>query len=119
MDLAPCIFLLRMIDIVMHIALQRPIAAGRIGIQATAHLDRQVRRLLDRLHREISVVSLQPAANSHYLKTRYNTPHFGTCMRGFAMVSPLFFYQLALIALVWLCLLLQWAWPSEPALCPA
>jgi IS1 family transposase len=31
------------------------------------------------------------------------------------MVSRLFFYQLALIALLWLCLLLQWAWPSERA----
>src|SRR5467141_239331 len=35
------------------------------------------------------------------------------------MVSPLFFYQLVLIALVWLCLRLQWAWPSDPAAaCP-
>src|SRR4029453_9982533 len=35
------------------------------------------------------------------------------------MVSPLFFYQLVLIALVWLCLMLQWAWPSDPAaVCP-
>src|SRR5882672_10418425 len=35
------------------------------------------------------------------------------------MVSPLFFYQLVLIALVWLCLMLQWAWPSDPAAaCP-
>ena len=31
------------------------------------------------------------------------------------MVSPLFFYQLALIALVWLCLMLHWMWPSAPA----
>ena len=30
------------------------------------------------------------------------------------MVSPLFFYQLALIALVWLCVMLQWMWPSAP-----
>ena len=30
------------------------------------------------------------------------------------MVSYLFFYQLTLIALVWLCVLLQWAWPSDP-----
>jgi len=30
------------------------------------------------------------------------------------MVSHLFFYQLTLIALVWLCLMLQWAWPSDP-----
>jgi IS1 family transposase len=34
------------------------------------------------------------------------------------MVSHLFFYQLALIALGWLCLMLQWAWPSDPAVCP-
>jgi hypothetical protein len=34
------------------------------------------------------------------------------------MVSHLFFYQLVLVALVWLCLLLQWAWPSAPAVCP-
>ena len=35
------------------------------------------------------------------------------------MVSPLFFYQLTLIALVWLCLMLQWAWPSDLAAgCP-
>jgi IS1 family transposase len=31
------------------------------------------------------------------------------------MVSHLFYYQLALVALVWLCLMLQWAWPSAPA----
>jgi hypothetical protein len=29
------------------------------------------------------------------------------------MVSPLFFYQLTLIALVWLCVMLHWAWPSD------
>jgi hypothetical protein len=29
------------------------------------------------------------------------------------MVSELFFYQLALIALLWLCCMLQWVWPSE------
>ena len=35
------------------------------------------------------------------------------------MVSPLFFYPLVLIALVWLCVMLQWAWPSDPAAaCP-
>src|SRR2546421_972586 len=35
------------------------------------------------------------------------------------MVSPLFFYQLVLVALVWLCLMLQWAWPSDhAAVCP-
>src|SRR5262249_27167945 len=31
------------------------------------------------------------------------------------MVSHLFFSQLMLIALVWLCLMLHWLWPSEPA----
>ena len=34
------------------------------------------------------------------------------------MVSHLGYYQLALIALVWLCLMLHWAWPSDPATCP-
>ena len=34
------------------------------------------------------------------------------------MVSPLLFYQLALIVLVWLCLMLQWAWPSARTLSP-
>src|SRR5262249_35396573 len=35
------------------------------------------------------------------------------------MVSHLFFYQLVLVALVWLCLMLQWAWPSDHvAMCP-
>ena len=34
------------------------------------------------------------------------------------MVSHLFFSQLVLIALVWLCLMLQWTWPSDPATCP-
>jgi hypothetical protein len=30
------------------------------------------------------------------------------------MVSYLFYYQLVLIALVWLCVMLHWAWPSDP-----
>jgi hypothetical protein len=34
------------------------------------------------------------------------------------MVSHLFFYQFVLIALVWLCLMLQWTWPSNPTTCP-
>src|SRR5262245_43104117 len=35
------------------------------------------------------------------------------------MVSPLFFYQLVLVALMWLCVMLHWAWPSDPATaCP-
>ena len=31
------------------------------------------------------------------------------------MVSHLFFYQLMLIALVWLCVMLQWAWQAPPS----
>src|SRR5712664_3386803 len=35
------------------------------------------------------------------------------------MVSDLFFSQLVLVALVWLCVMLHWAWPSDPtAVCP-
>src|SRR5215468_7970923 len=34
------------------------------------------------------------------------------------MVPALFFYQLVLIALVWLCLMLHGMWPSGPATCP-
>ena len=34
------------------------------------------------------------------------------------MVSDLFFYQLMLVALVWLCVMLHWAWPSDTAACP-
>ena len=34
------------------------------------------------------------------------------------MVSDLFFYQLLLVALVWLCVMLHWVWPSDPAMCP-
>jgi IS1 family transposase len=34
------------------------------------------------------------------------------------MISPLFFYQLVLVALIWLCVMLHWAWPSDPATCP-
>src|SRR3989442_12201285 len=39
-------------------------------------------------------------------------------MRGFAMVPDLFFSQLVLIALVWLCLMLQWAGSSDRATTP-
>src|SRR5499427_2677380 len=34
------------------------------------------------------------------------------------MVPDLFFYQLVLIALVWLSCMLQWVWPSDSAACP-
>jgi hypothetical protein len=35
------------------------------------------------------------------------------------MVSELFFYQLALIALLWLCCMLHWVWPSDHPTVPA
>src|SRR5215470_8889220 len=34
------------------------------------------------------------------------------------MVSALFFYQLVLVALVWLGVMLHWAWPSDTATYP-
>jgi hypothetical protein len=35
------------------------------------------------------------------------------------MASDLFFYQLMLIALLWLCVMLHWVWPSDLTLaCP-
>ena len=34
------------------------------------------------------------------------------------MVCNLFFYQIVLIALVWLFLMLSWLWPSEPTAVP-
>src|SRR5262244_4226769 len=43
-----------MINIVMEVALQRPIAARRVGVEPTARLDCHVRCLLDRLDRAIS-----------------------------------------------------------------
>src|SRR5215475_1209282 len=54
MHITAGIFLLRVVDMLVEVARERPIAAGRVGIEPTARLDRQVRRLLYRLHREIS-----------------------------------------------------------------
>ena len=34
------------------------------------------------------------------------------------MVPELFFYQLVLVALMWLCFMLQWAWPSDTVAYP-
>jgi hypothetical protein len=34
------------------------------------------------------------------------------------MISHLLFYQRVLVALGWRCLMLQWAWPRDPAVCP-
>src|SRR5215510_8154379 len=44
------LFLLRMVNKVVHIALERPIAAGRVRIQPTARVDGEVHRLLHGLH---------------------------------------------------------------------
>src|SRR5262245_1535546 len=54
MDLPACILLLRVIGIVMHIALQRAIAADRIRVQPTARLDGEVSSLLHGFHCEIA-----------------------------------------------------------------
>src|SRR5512145_3195685 len=48
------ILLLRVIDELMHVAFQRLIAAGGIGIEPTARVHRHVGGLLYGLHREIS-----------------------------------------------------------------
>src|SRR5258708_31530778 len=54
MHLAAGIFLLGVIDELVHIALHRSIAAGGVGIEATACVHREVSGLLHRLHRESS-----------------------------------------------------------------
>src|SRR5262245_44327009 len=53
MHFATGVFLLRMIDVRMHIALERSIAARRVGVEPTARLHGDVGRLLHRLDREI------------------------------------------------------------------
>src|SRR5881227_3047405 len=53
MHLPAGVFLLRMIDKLVEVPLHRPIAAGRIGIQATARVHSKIGRFLHRLHREI------------------------------------------------------------------
>src|SRR5712691_9859759 len=52
--LAAGIFLLGVIDELVHVALQSPIAAGRVRAEPTAGLHRDVSRLLHRLDGEIS-----------------------------------------------------------------
>src|SRR5437773_10271805 len=34
------------------------------------------------------------------------------------MVSPLFFYQLGFLALLWLCIMLHYSWPSDRSCTP-
>src|SRR5437870_5135323 len=54
MHLPTRVFLLRMVDELMHVAFHRPIATGRVCIEPTARLHCQVGCLLYRLHREIA-----------------------------------------------------------------
>src|SRR6266568_2654046 len=53
MHITPRVFLLRMIDGLVLVARQRPIATGRVRVELTACVRRDVSGLLDRLHREI------------------------------------------------------------------
>src|SRR2546421_12232774 len=53
MHVTTCILLLRMINILMHVARHRPIAARRVRIEPTARFHSQVGCLLHRLHGEI------------------------------------------------------------------
>src|SRR2546429_4950673 len=53
MHLPTGVFLLRMIDVLVEVPFHRPIAAGRIGIQATARVHRKIGRFLHCLHGEI------------------------------------------------------------------
>ena len=50
---APEILLLGVLDKVVHIALERAIAAGRVGVEPTARVHGEVRCLLDRLDGKI------------------------------------------------------------------
>src|SRR5215831_13003948 len=53
MHVPACVFLLRMIDELVHVALQSPITARRVRVEPTPRLHRQVSGLLHRLHGEI------------------------------------------------------------------
>jgi hypothetical protein len=58
-------------------------------------------------------VYLLAADNCFSPKTRYNPPITPPCKGGYAMIPPLFFYQLAILGLLWLCVMLHLAWPSR------
>ena len=53
MHVTACIFLLRMVDKVVRIALECAIAAGRVCIEPTARFDGKVGRFLHRLHGKV------------------------------------------------------------------
>src|SRR6516164_7694314 len=52
-DVPACVFLSRMIDELMHVALHRPVATGGVRVDPTARLDGKVCSLLHRLHGEV------------------------------------------------------------------
>src|SRR5712691_3391204 len=54
MHVTTCIFLLRMMNVLMHVARHRPIAAGGVRREPTTRFHRQVGCLLYRLRRAIS-----------------------------------------------------------------
>ena len=58
------------------------------------------------------VVYPNSAVNSIAPKTGYNAPNSTRFGGGKAMVSHLFYYQLALLALVWLFVMLHVTWPK-------
>ena len=61
---------------------------------------------------------LQSTAQSRHLQTGYNTLISARVRGGCAMVSPLFFSPVGLVALAWLGVMLHGAWPSAPTACP-
>ena len=66
MDVTACIFLLGMINIVMHIALQGSIAARRVGVEMTARLHGEVSRqgaVVIHATRDFTVKTVQKAAD--------------------------------------------------------
>jgi hypothetical protein len=68
MDVAPRVFLLGVIDEVMRIALERPIAAGGVRIKPTARLDGEVRGLLASLPPTISRIPLNIKRLTHFMR---------------------------------------------------
>src|SRR5215471_1424967 len=102
------IFLLRMVDKVVRIALQRAIAAGRVGVEATARLHREVSGLLHRLHGEVfgrlddnSALATDPGDNCWPIfvvvpPTRFTLLTAPTCPASQVLFSAVF--RLALLA---------------------
>src|SRR5262249_54510209 len=64
------------------------------------------------------VVYPNSADNSIAPKTGYNAPISRHVGGGNTMVSHLFYYQLALLALVWLCLMVHVTWPKRGVTSP-